>query len=305
MLATLIKNKSFGLTLIEVVIGAALMLIVFVGIFGVIQLGMKLVAQSKARITATALANQRIELARNLPYDQVGTSGGIPAGSIPETETVTRNKIIYTVKTTVVYVDDPFDNLFPNDPLAWDYKRVKVKVSWSGFLAGEVSLQTDVAPKGVESTGSGGIISVLVFDANGQPVPQADVHVENASASPPIDAHYQTDNQGRLFIPGAPACNDCYKITASKTDYSSERTYAVGEVIHGQVLAAPNKPYLSVIEGQLSEISFTIDRLATKTVQTIKYVEEKTWSDSFEDENKISEKFQVTASSTLLAMILE
>lgn len=299
------RDRSFGLTLIEALIGSALMLIVFVGIFGVIQLGMKLVAQSKARITATALANQKIELARNLSYDQVGTVGGIPAGAIAETETVVRNGISYTVKTTVVYIDDPFDNLFPNDPLAWDYKRVKVKVSWLGFLAGEVSLQTDVAPKGIETTDGGGIISILVFDASGQAVPQADIHIENASTTPLIDVNYQTDNQGRLFVPGAPASSDSYKITTSKTGYSSERTYGVGELIRGVALATPDKPYLSVLEGQLSEISFTIDRLAVKTVQTIRYVEEKSWSDSFEDETEISEKFQVVASSTLWAMILE
>lgn len=298
------KNRTSGLTLIEVLIGTALMLIIFISIFGLIRFGIKLVGQSKARVTATALANQKIELARNLPYDQVGTEGGIPSGSIPETETLVRNKISYTVKTTVVYIDDPFDNLFPDDPLPTDYKRIKVKVSWAGFLAGQIVLQTDVAPKGIETTGGGGIISILVFDANGQLVPQADIHIENASSSPPIDVHYQTNDQGRLFVPGAPACNDCYKITATKTGYSTERTYAVGEEVRGATLATPNKPYLSVLEGQLSEISFSIDRVATKTVQTIKYVEERTWSDSFNDETKISQKFQVMASSTLSAMIL-
>lgn len=297
--------KNLGLTFIETLVGIALMLMVFLGIFGLIQLSLKVVAQSKVRITATALANQKIELARNLPYDKVGTVGGVPAGSIPETETVQRNRMNYTVKTTITYVDDPFDNTFPNDPLPWDYKKIKVAVSWSELFAGQVSLMSNVTPKGIETTGGGGIISILVFDANGQPVPQVSAHVENSIVAPPIDANYQTDNQGRLFLPGAPACNDCYKITASKADYSSERTYAVGEIVRGVVLATPDKPYLSVIEGQLSEISFTIDRLATKTVQTIRYAEEKTWGDSFDDESKISEKFQVVASSTLLAMILE
>lgn len=294
-----------GFSLLETIIGAALMLLVFLSIFGVIQMGMKLVVQSKARVTALALANQKIELVRNLPYDKIGTIGGIPPGSIPETETIVRNKITYTVKTTVVYVDDPFDNLFPNDSLATDYKRIKVKVSWSGPGGGEVVLQTDATPKGIETTGGGGIISVLVFDANGQPVPQADIHLENSTTSPPIDAHYQTNDQGRLFIPGAPACNDCYKITAAKSGYSSERTYAVGELVRGISLATPNKPFVSVLEGQLSEVSFSIDRLSVKTVQTIKYTEEKSWSDSFDDETKISEKFQAMASTTISQAILE
>jgi len=283
-----------GFSLIETIVGIVLMLFVFVGIFGVAQMGIKLVGQSGARITATALANQKIELARNLPYDKVGTIGGIPNGSILETETITRNRITFTVKTTIVYVDDPFDNLFPNDPLSADYKRIKVKVFWPGILGNPVFLQTDIAPKGIETTGGGGIISILVFDANGQPVPQADVQVENASISPPINVHYQTNDQGRLFIPGSPVCNDCYKITATKTGYSLERTYAVNEQVRGITLATPNKPLVSVIEGKMSEVSFTIDQLSAKTVKTIKYVEEKTLSGSFDEQNQISDPITPT-----------
>lgn len=283
-----------GFSLLETIIGTALMLLVFVSIFGVIQMGMKLVAQSKAKVTALALANQKIELVRNFPYDSLGTTGGIPSGSIPETETIVRNKITYIVKTTVVYVDDSFDNLFPSDSLSTDYKRIKVKISWSEGGGGEVVLQTDAVPKGIENTGGGGIVSVLVFDANGQPVPQADIHLENSTALPPIDAHYQSDNQGRLFLGGAPACNDCYKITATKTGYSSERTYVVGEQVRGVRLATPNKPLLSLLAGQLGEISFTIDRLSAKTVQTINYMEEKTLGGSFDEQNQISDPITPT-----------
>lgn len=268
------KHNNPGLTIVETLIGIGLLLVIFLGLFGLIQIGLKMLSQSKARITATALLNQRIELARNLPYNQVGTIGGIPNGAIPETENIARNNINYTVKTTVFYIDDPFDGLFPDDSLAWDYKRIKVKVSWLGGFGGEVSMLTDIAPKGIETTGGGGIISILVFNANGQPVSQTDIWLENNDVSPPIDAHYQTDNQGRIFISGAPACNDCYKITATKPNYSLERTYAAGEQIRGITLAIPEKPLVSVIEGQLSEISFTIDQLGTKTVQTIKYFEE-------------------------------
>jgi len=299
------RHRNSGLTLIESLIGIALLLIVFISIFILIQLGIKLTSQSKARISATALANQKLELARNLPYDEVGTMGGIPAGSIPESEIIVRNNIAYAVKTTVVYVDDAFDDTFPDDPLAWDYKRVRVKVSWSEFLGGEIFFQTDVAPRGVETTSGGGIISILVFDANGQPVPQADIQIENQEVIPPISANYETDDQGRLFVPGAPACNDCYKITTTKNGYNSERTYAIGEIIRGQTMAKSNKPLLSIIEGQLSEISFSIDQLASKIVQTVRYVEEKNWSDSFDNETKISEKSQVTVDSSLSEVRLE
>lgn len=289
----------------EVIIGMALMLIVFVGIFGIIQLSFKMVGQSKARITATSLGNEKMETVRNMPYDQIGTLGGIPPGSIIETETTIRNGITYTIKTSVIYIDDPFDDVFPADSVPTDYKHVRVKITWTGFLGGEVALQTDVAPKGVETTVGGGILSVLVFDASGQPISQADVHIENSTSSPPIDQHYQTDSTGHIFLPGAPACADCYKITATKANFSTDRTYLKGELVRGVAVDKPLIPYVSVIENKLSEVSFSIDRLATKTVQTVRYVEEKNWSDSFDDETKISEKNQVSASSTLSALLLD
>ncbi len=299
------RYKNRGLSLIEALIGIALLLIVFIGIFGVAQFGIRLTTQSKIRLTATALANQKIELARNMSYNQVGTTGGIPSGSIPETETIVLNKVSFLVKTTVFYVDDPFDNTFPDDPLAWDYKRVKIRVSWPTFFGGQIFLQTDIAPKGVETTGGGGVISVLVFDANGQTVPYAEIHIENNDVIPPIDVTYETNEQGRLFIPGAPACSDCYKITASKTGYSSERTYVIGELVRGTVLANPIKPHPSVIENQLSEISFAIDQLSTKTIQAVRYVDEKNWTDSFENEDKISEKSQVSIDLASASVRLE
>jgi len=292
------SHKKSGLTLVEVLVGSFLMLVVFFGIFGLIRLSIKLIAQSKARIVATAFANQKIEQVRNLPYNQIGTVGGIPAGTIPETETITSNGVSFSIKTTVIYIDDPFDNTFPNDPFSWDYKRVKVAASWIGFMAGTVDLVTDVAPKGIETTGGGGVISILVFDANGQSVPQVSIHIENSAVSPAIDATYQTNDQGRLFLPGAPACDTCYKITASKAGYNSDRTFAVGEIIGGTTLAVPAKSFISVVEGQQTDTSFSVDRLSAQTVQSVKYVEEKTWSDSFDDLTKIGETFQTVASTT-------
>jgi len=98
--------------------------------------------------------------------------------------------------------------------------------------------------------------------------------------------------------PGAPACDTCYKISVSKAGYSSDRTYAPGETIRGTILAIPAKNFISVVEAQQTDTSFSIDRLSTQTVQSIKYAEEKTWSDSFDDLTKIGETFQTVASTT-------
>jgi len=256
-----IKNqKSF--TLIDVLVGTFLILIVFLGIFGAYQLSLKVVGLSKAKITATALANQKIELVRNLAYNDVGTIGGIPSGIIPQTETVTQNNINYTVKTTIVYIDDSFDGLAPDDTLSSDYKRVKVKVSWPGRFLGEISLITDVVPKGVESEIGGGTLSFTVFDASGVGISQANLHIINNQVIPAIDAWYQTDSYGDLIIPGAPASLESYQITASKIGYSTDRTYGKEEV------ESPSKPHATVFEGQVSSLSFSIDKVSSMIVET-------------------------------------
>jgi len=299
------NSRESGLTLVEVLVGSALMLIVFMGIFGLVILSMRVVGESKARVTALSLANEKIELARNLAYSDVGTEHGIPSGTIPESETLTRNGIEYTVKISAIYIDDPFDGLAPADTLPVDYKRVKVVVDWNGFLGGEIFMQTDVAPKGFESIGSGGILSILVFDASGQPVPQADIHIENSHVSPVIDAHYQSGNNGKLILPGAPVCDGCYKITVTKAGYSEDRNYESGELVRGVALATPDNPLISVRLNQIMDVSFNIDRLAEVNASTIRYREEKTWEDTFVDESKISQKNQTVASTTLAAMELE
>ncbi len=286
-----IAKKKGGFTFIDVLVGISLMLVVFLGIFGIYQLGLKVISQSKARITATALANQKIELARNLPYKDVGTLGGIPPGAIPETEVITRNNMVFTVKTTVVYIDDPFDGLSPADTLPVDYKRIKVRTSWSGRFQGKIDLVSDVAPKGIETEAGGGTLSISVFDAQGQGISQADLHLVNNIVVPNINAWYQTDVSGKIILPGAPISVEGYQITATKTGYSTDRTYSVQEV------ANPLKPQASVYERQLTEISFSVDKLSDIQVNTISPVGVSSFADSFLDETKIAEKSHVALAS--------
>lgn len=287
MLSISYKNKGF--TFIEVLVGVALILLVFLAIFGLLQLSLKIAGQSKARITAIALANQRIEIVKNLPYNQVGTISGIPSGIIPETEIITRNNIEYTVKNTIGYVDDPFDGLVGDDLQSNDYKNVKVKVSWPGFLGGQVILITDIVPKGLEAPEGTGNLLISVFNALGIGIGQADIHIVNDSVTPPIDVYYQTNNQGQYLVAGAPSSTAAYQIIVTKVtgtgepDYSTDRTYGSEEV------ANPAKPHTTVIEGSLTEISFSIDQLSSFLIKTLSPWGSDSFADSFLDESKISE----------------
>ncbi|KKQ95808.1 MAG: hypothetical protein UV74_C0013G0413 [Candidatus Woesebacteria bacterium GW2011_GWB1_43_14] len=224
-----------------------------------------LVSYSRARITARHLASERMESVRNLSYLDVGTQGGIPSGSLPQEEDVNKNGLNYHVQTSIIYIDDPFDGSSPIDLSPEDYKRVRIDVSWGGIAASKgnsITLITDASPKGPGYSSGGGVLAITVVNANAYPVAQAKVTIV-AQTTPEINLTSYTNDSGQVILPGTPTCNNCYQITVTKEDFSTERTYSNLEV------ANPTKPHVSVYEGFVSEISFVIDELGTLNISTL------------------------------------
>src|ERR1017187_1562443 len=122
-----------GMSLIDVVVGTALMLIVFLALFGLLQASLAVSTMVKAESTATAIANSQMEYIRSLPYTSVGTVGGIPAGVIPQNATTTEDGASYVVRTFIDYYDDPSDGVGASDTngITTDYKRIKVVVTYT------------------------------------------------------------------------------------------------------------------------------------------------------------------------------
>ena len=254
------KSKS-GLAYIDILIAVGILMILSGALFALVTSSLEMTSFTRARITARHLAQEKIELIRNLPYAEVGTIGGVPTGPLLQNESVFRNGLNYTVDISIVFVDDPFDQLAPSDLLPTDYKRVRVDVSWKGLAASgknPITLITDIAPKGVETEAGGGTLSILVFDANGDPVPQAIVDISSDETG--VNLTQETNDDGRLILPGTPTCVACYQIIVSKEGFSSEKTYSTDEI------ANPHKPLQTVLESKLTESSFAIDKTSTLTV---------------------------------------
>lgn len=239
----------------------AILAVVIFALYNLFNLSLKMVWETKARVGASQLANKKIELVRNLPYAEIGTIGGVVAGSILENEAVLLNDIEYDVYANVVYVDDPFDGTYnsdPVDPLTNDYKKVLVRVSWeSMFSSSPVDFYTDIAPKSGENDLGGGTLAITVFGADGRPVDNADVYIINETTTPNINMHTYTNAQGQLVLPGTPEAESSYRITVTKSGYSSDQTYGIS-----QELTAPDSPHLSVWEGRSTQKSFSIDQSA-------------------------------------------
>jgi prepilin-type N-terminal cleavage/methylation domain-containing protein len=299
-----------GFTLVEVLVGVALALIVFLGVLGAFRLGLKVVGQSKARTTAVALATKQIEEIRNLSYSDAGTYAckpefpncdpgeeneiipGYPFGKIKNASTTRENNIDYSIAVEMDYAIDEFDGLAaPDDQCPNDYKKVKVKVSWAGKFSGEVMLNTIISPKNSsqECAEAGGILKVRVFDAGGLAVAFPNIQVTNIntglikSAAPESGIYYFT----------LPPDSGAYKIEITKSGYSSERTFANGEEYNGKTIATPANPHATIIEGQLTETSFAIDKVSTLLVKSYAEGAGMSFVDSFFDASKIVESSNV------------
>lgn len=255
-----------GFTLVETLVAIAVLSIVLVSAALMMRNATTFIGEARARAQAASIAQDRIELAHNVSFTDLGTVGGIPAGTLPQNETVSIGALNFQVYTSVVYIDDPFDGEAPIDTLPIDYKRVRVEVSWSGPYASRLPLViwTDIAPKGLEFMPGAGTLSVLVFNAQGEAVENAQVHIEAEGVTPAVDLDAYTDTFGRVILPGAQICIDCYQITVSRSGYTTDRTYGTEEVVN------PAKPHLSVLEGQVSEVSFALDQVSAVTIRAVR-----------------------------------
>lgn len=144
-----------GLTFVELIIGVAVFLLFAVGVYRAYESLYGSILASRSKTLAVELANEELEIVKNLPYVSVGTVGGTPAGVIPASQSIVRDRITFVVTTTIINKDDPFDGTAggsPNDTLPADYKLVEFQISCvSCKNFSPVIITGRVAPENLES----------------------------------------------------------------------------------------------------------------------------------------------------------
>ncbi len=252
--------------MVEVLITAALMVIVFGGLFASFQYSLKLVNQSRTNMTVLSLVTDRMEYIRSLSYDEVGTIAGIPSGAIPQNRTVTLNEIEFNERVLIEYIDDPADGLGAlddNDVLA-DYKKVKIEYTWTvGGVPNSFFLISNIVPRAIETTAGGGSLRVNVFDADVAPLPGISVRLFNDTTTSTIDVTRSTNADGVALFTGAPAASN-YQIFVSAPGYSSDQTYQATTS-----LPNPSTLPISILEGDVSTMSFQVDRLSNLAIRLL------------------------------------
>lgn len=262
----MLNKKGFGL--LEVMIAVAIFVVFAVGIYSGIQYVFKVVYQSRLRILESSILNEQIEIIRNLSFYDVGIINGSPAGVLTKTETIRRNDIDFLITRTIRNIDDPFDGTIdgePKDLVPADYKMVQIDVICSHCSQQEpLSVITYVSPKLLEGDPTHGALFIKVFDADARPVQGASVQVVATSTNPAIDLIEFTDNEGMVKLLDLGEGMDVYHITVSKPGYTTDQTLSPS--IENPY---PIKPPASVQAQNVSEISFSIDKISSINLNTI------------------------------------
>ncbi|MFZ3032036.1 MAG: carboxypeptidase-like regulatory domain-containing protein [Candidatus Moraniibacteriota bacterium] len=228
------------------------------------SVGTRLIIESKNRLGATALANQKMEIIRSINYDAIGTTSGVPAGDLAENETISVNTVKYEVHTFVQYVDDSFDaTVSTGDAIPTDYKRVRLTVSWGNLGSDQsVILFGNFSPNGVEVSSGGGVLSINILDGNGSGVSGASVHIVNGAAG--VDTTGSTDSTGNLTLPGTPVGIEAYVLTVSKNGYYGATTYPA----YPTTAYEPVDVHASVAADVLNQKTMVMDQSSDMTLTT-------------------------------------
>lgn len=263
----ILKNKN-GFTLVEVMVSTCIIAVLILGVYSLLIYTLQVTADNKLRVGAIMLADKKMEYIRNLPYNSVGTVGGMIHGNIPDNETVAQNNVRFNVNILVQYKDDPYDGTedgSPDDTRSNDYKIVTIKVEWHGPLgAKNITTFSKIAPKGMEGDLGGGTLSILVHDSVMNPVKNATVTIINNLLATPINFSAQTSEFGRLNFPGAPVSDAGYEITVTKTGYSTSSTTA-------KTIENPNPTLInaSVMQGKKTEVAYEIDLVSDLIIKAV------------------------------------
>lgn len=253
-----------GTSLIDLIISIAIIALLFGGIYLVYFSIITAIANIGVHSAATTALSNELETIRNLPYGEVGTVGGVPAGVIPQVQTVSVGAFTFSLQTAVLNIDDPFDQSPSSSPVA-DYKLVDITATCALCThLSPVEITTTVASRNLTAGTSYGSIFVNVINAEGIGVPEATVQVVNASVTPSVDVTDTTNASGVLELIGVATSSQGYQVFATKGGFSSAQTYPPG----GAGNPNPIQPNITVASGTVSDVTLSIDTLATLNITT-------------------------------------
>lgn len=242
--------------------------LITISFYSLISTGSQHIINAKNRLGALALANEKMEVVRNLSYNDIGTDTGAVDGMLKENEQVTKNTRQYDVNTLVEYIDDPFDEQgLPDDNVPTDYKLVTITVSWnSGAGTDSVKLVSRFVPQGLEVLDPDhGILSINIFSdqPGGTGIPSSKVHVVNSETG--LDTEVYTNSEGNVILMGDRISDSIqkYEITVTKSGYETAQTYPP----YPATAYNPTDVHASVVTGVMNVFNMVQNKLTALSVR--------------------------------------
>lgn len=261
-----------GVTLIEMLVFLFIFTLITVTFYNTWSVGTRYIILAKNRLTASALANEKMEIVRNLAFEDIAHTTGDPSGNLLQDEDVVRSNRAFHVFTQIKNIDDPFDGLCDQTHSAdcqapVDYKHVKITISWD--VTESISVSSRFVPAGIEQpdpTRGVLVVNVTSDKADGAVVEESTVRIRNADTG--LDETHSTDNFGRLIMSGLLESSNKYEITLAKSGWEDVSTMP----------SYPDSPYnpihenASVVAGAVNTIDMFQNELSSLIIRTVDYL---------------------------------
>lgn len=273
-----------GFTLVELTVSMVIISIVVVSFFGLFISLVRSTIIAKRRAVAITLATNQMEYLKSLPYDGLAVQGGsiVATNPLPASQTKTINGVMYTIKTSISYVDDAYDGCgsYPDlqtkktycrnyppptgapstDTNPADYKVANVIVTDASNVR-LATVDTQISARVSETASTTGALFVTVIDASGAPVSDASVNVSNTTTAPQVSVGDSTDSNGVSIFYGLPPDSGTdYTITATKTNYSSITTIGASGSLQATY------PKQAILSQQASYVTLKIAPMGTNSL---------------------------------------
>lgn len=260
------KTKK-GTTLIEALVFLFVFSVITVAFYSTWSVGTRYIVLAKNRMVASALANEKMEVVRNLAFEDVASTSDDPAGNLVENEDIVRSGGTYHVFMQIVNRDDSFDGTLAlgTDADFVDYKDVKLTVSW-GTAGQFITRSSRFVPAGIEQSSAGrGILVVNVTSDKdgGALVSGSQVDVYNLD-NPAYHQVGSTDSMGRFMLVGIPDGIKNYRLLVSKSGYETVETLPPFPTSTFN----PTHEHASVVELSINTANIYQNELANLRIET-------------------------------------
>lgn len=200
------ETKANGFTLIELIVALAVLVLAAAAFVPAFTFVAEANQQNKLKMTASTIAASVLEEIRAVPYEEIGTRGGNPAGDIDQKKDITVGGVRYTVETAITWGDvtKPVDGSPVENPVA--YKNIHVVVRAPGAFSGKLEKLDEIysiaSRESEETVVKDGHIRVTVKEPDGKPYTEAsfEVNIVSEAPTPALNQTLSTDNTGMALF---------------------------------------------------------------------------------------------------------